>query len=341
MIHLAGDINLTDGFFDTGFGVGTSLMKRNNPYVHLDREAEDVWVGNFEGVCASSSDKEGIYKRQFLIAPQYLAHIKHFDYYGVANNHVMQHGQVAYREMLRNLSELGCGIFGDNIRKSVTFEHQNKKVSILGFSVRTENFSKEPLYWYCPEYIEIQEEYQKISDSDFKIVYIHWGNEFIDRPYEEQKRFAHWLVDLGFDLIVGMHPHLLQGFECYKDKYIFYSIGNFVFNMVWEPLRYSVLINVDQEKSDPSISYSYIYIGDDFFPKQVEECHVPKIYRFEYLNTLLCDIVANESYYDMVFQRMRKYRRNNWKNFIGNISHFKFKDIHALVRDFIYRRIKK
>ena len=143
MIHLAGDINLTDGFFDTGFGVGTSLMKRNNPYVHLDREAEDVWVGNFEGVCASSSDKEGIYKRQFLIAPQYLAHIKHFDYYGVANNHVMQHGQVAYREMLRNLSELGCGIFGDNIRKSVTFEHQNKKVSILGFSVRTENFSKE------------------------------------------------------------------------------------------------------------------------------------------------------------------------------------------------------
>ncbi|WP_270488387.1 CapA family protein [Butyricimonas synergistica] len=341
MIYLAGDINLTDGFFDTGFGVGTSLTKGNDPYMHLNRSDNDVWIGNFEGVCANFSDKEGIYKRQFLIAPQYLARVKHFDYYGVANNHVMQHGKEAYREMLQNLVGLGCGIFGDNIQRSVTFEHQSKKVSVLAFSERPENFSKEPLYWYCPEYLEIQKEYQKISDSDFKIAYIHWGNEFIDRPYEEQKRFARWLVDLGFDLIVGMHPHLLQGFECYKDKYIFYSIGNFVFNMAWEPLRYSCVVNVDLGKSEPLISYRYIHIGEDFFPKQVEICQVPEKYRFEYLNSLLRDGVANEIYYNMVFQRMKKYRRNNWKNFIGNIGRFKSQDIQAIVRDFVYRRIKK
>ena len=76
-----------------------------------------------------------------------------------------------------------------------------------------------------------KQEFNNIPNDCFKIVYLHWGNEFVNCPSETQIKLAHWLVDLGFDLIVGMHSHVLQGFEEYKGKYIFYSIGNCLFDM--------------------------------------------------------------------------------------------------------------
>ena len=95
---------------------------------------------------------------------------------------------------------------------------------------------------------------------------MHWGNEFIDRPYVDQIHFAHFLIDIGYDLVVGMHPHLLQGYEIYQGKYIFYSIGNFVFNMHWEPLRYAAIVKLDVEEEKIVTDVDYVYIGDDYFP---------------------------------------------------------------------------
>ena len=107
---------------------------------------------------------------------------------------------------------------------------------------RPENFSETPLYWSMPEYSEIEEEIEKLSGCDFRIAYVHWGNEFINYPYVDQKNLAHLMIDKGADIIIGMHPHVLQGFEVYKGKYIFYSLGNFVFNMPWTPTKYAELL---------------------------------------------------------------------------------------------------
>ena len=56
----------------------------------------------------------------------------------------------------------------------------------------------------------------------------HWGDEFQNYPNEEQQRIARLSVDLGADLVLGYHPHAIQGFEFYKGKFIAYSTGNFI-----------------------------------------------------------------------------------------------------------------
>ena len=61
-------------------------------------------------------------------------------------------------------------------------------------------------------------------------VFLHWGNEYIQRPSPEQVRLAHTLIDNGADIISGHHPHCLQGIENYKSRLIVYSLGNFVFD---------------------------------------------------------------------------------------------------------------
>ena len=48
MLRITGDINFTDGFFDTGFGVGSSIKKGADPFENLRREKDDFWIGNFE-----------------------------------------------------------------------------------------------------------------------------------------------------------------------------------------------------------------------------------------------------------------------------------------------------
>ena len=116
MLRIAGDINFTDGFFDTGFGTGSSIKKKADPFGNLRRAKDDFWIGNLECVCASHSDKTGLHGKQFIIAPQSLSHIRHFDLYGVANNHVMQHGGEAYREMLGYLQGAGVGYVGSKAR---------------------------------------------------------------------------------------------------------------------------------------------------------------------------------------------------------------------------------
>ena len=248
MLKIVGDINLTDGYFDVGFGVGSKLKQGFDPFQHIQRNAEDCWIGNFEGVASESSEKSGNAALQFRVNPEYLSHLKHFDLYGIANNHAMQHGAAAYQCTFDYLSSCGCLCFGSNAQKSQVFEHQDKKVSITGFSQRIDAFSQEPCYWHNPEYKEIEQEINQLPEDAFKIVFVHWGNEFINRPSSPQKRFAHWLVDAGFDIVIGMHPHVLQGYEQNNGKYIFYSLGNFVFDMPWEPTKYGAVVSLDLSK---------------------------------------------------------------------------------------------
>jgi poly-gamma-glutamate synthesis protein (capsule biosynthesis protein) len=71
------------------------------------------------------------------------------------------------------------------------------------------------------------------QNADFVIVSMHSGNEYVAKPNNSQTNFAHAAIDAGAELVIGHHPHVVQTMEKYKDKYIFYSLGNFVFDEMW------------------------------------------------------------------------------------------------------------
>ncbi|MDQ7918276.1 CapA family protein [Mesonia sp. MT50] len=341
MLRIVGDINLSDGFFDTGFGIGSELKKGKDPFQNLNRDVEDLWFGNMECVISDLSNKSSIYSKQFRISPSNVKHIHHLDIYNIANNHVMQHGAEAYKDMIANLDSLSVKSVGSNKNKSITISHQSKSIGILSFSQRDEKFSDNPSYWYDPEYKQIEEEFLSIKDNDFKIAYIHWGNEFINKPYGDQKKFGHWLIDLGFDLIIGLHPHVLQGFEVYKNKYIFYSLGNFVFNMPATATKYSCIVNVDLSSEKPKIDYDYIVKGEDYWPQIISENKVPEQFSFPFLNSLTSHEVENEVYYQSVFNEISKYRKSNYKYIFNSIFKYRKKDLLEILMDFGKRRISK
>ncbi len=66
--------------------------------------------------------------------------------------------------------------------------------------------------------------------ADVVVVYYHWGREYSNYPTEEQVRWGRWTVEAGADLVLGSHPHAIQGVEVYQGAPIAYSLGNFVFD---------------------------------------------------------------------------------------------------------------
>lgn len=338
MLKIVGDISLTDGYFDVGFGIGSKIKQGFDPFQHIQRNTEDCWIGNFEGVASETSEKSGNAALQFRVNPEYLSHLKHFDMYGIANNHAMQHGPKAYQCTFDYLSSRGSLCFGSNAQKTQVFKHQDKVVSITAFSQRIDLFSQEPCYWHNPEYKEIENEINQLPQDAYKIVFVHWGNEFINRPSSPQKRFAHWLVDAGFDLVVGMHPHVLQGYEQYQGKYIFYSLGNFVFDMPWEPTKYGAVVGIDLSKNEIVPVVEYIRINNEYAPIPVVEDVVPEENRFANLNKRIHIEDNTEQYHAEIRKFYLQYRKTNRKDIVVKMMKHP-SIIKNTVQDFINRRL--
>ncbi|PYZ96051.1 hypothetical protein CR205_16905 [Alteribacter lacisalsi] len=74
---------------------------------------------------------------------------------------------------------------------------------------------------------------QAEAEADFVIVHAHWGENFNNRVFSRQRELAHYLADLGADLIVGHYPHVISPMEVYEDSLILYSVGNFVSDQGW------------------------------------------------------------------------------------------------------------
>jgi poly-gamma-glutamate synthesis protein (capsule biosynthesis protein) len=68
---------------------------------------------------------------------------------------------------------------------------------------------------------------------DLIVVVMHDGIEYVNDPAVHQKEFARAAIEAGADLVLGHHPHVVQKMEIYNGKYIFYSLGNYIFDQMW------------------------------------------------------------------------------------------------------------
>lgn len=176
-----------------------------------------------------------------------------------------------------------------------------------------------------------------MPEDAFKMVFVHWGNEFINRSSSPQKRFAHWLVDAGFDIVIGMHPHVLQGYEQYQGKYIFYSLGNFVFDMPWEPTKYGAIVSLDLSKNEIVPSVEYVRINKEFAPEPVDESLIPETLRFSHLNKQLIKEDNTEEYHAEITHCYKQYRKANHKDILKKmLAHPGM--IGSTISDFVRRR---
>jgi len=161
-----------------------------------------------------------------------------FNLVNLANNHSMDFGDKALCETMANLEEAGIAWIGAGedlaqARKMALFTVKGKKIAFLGYSLTQpiEFFAGRERPGTAPgyEHIFVPDIARARREADYVIVSFHWGKEGSSMPLPLQRSIAHKAIDAGADVIIGHHPHVLQGIERYGRGIVFYSLGNFTF----------------------------------------------------------------------------------------------------------------
>ena len=158
-----------------------------------------------------------------------------FNLINLANNHIFDYGQKALNKVLKSFSEVDLVGAGNSFNEAYKLKIIEKKGIRIGFFSfaewgfgATTNKNNPGFAWINHPSIN-----QRIKTAkkivDILIIQVHAGAENVIFPLPEWKRKYRQFVDLGADVIIGHHPHTAQGWEIYKQKYIFYSLGNFYF----------------------------------------------------------------------------------------------------------------
>lgn len=182
-----------------------------------------------------------------------------FKVLNLANNHAMDQGKdgIFYTKKLltdKNIIAIGVGNTLTEAWKGGVYETNGIKIGFIGASYSSLNDGGVATNNYVARIEDTAKLKASIKElktkSDFIVVTMHAGTEYTRTPNTTQTAFARAAVDSGADIVIGAHPHWAQTFEKYKDKYIFYSLGNFIFDQEWsqdtkEGLTLKITLNKD------------------------------------------------------------------------------------------------
>lgn len=170
----------------------------------------------------------------------------------LANNHILDYGEGALVHTINLLKERGISFSGAGLnlseaRRPALLDIKGCKMAFASYSLTfpEEFWATDSTAGTCfPYHTFFYQDIKKFKqENDLVIVSFHWGGELLNTPKEYQVQLAHQTINAGADLIIGHHPHVVQGVEIYKGKPIFYSLGNYIFGSYSQRAVRSMLIN--------------------------------------------------------------------------------------------------
>lgn len=214
---------------DVHFSAASSLPAYYNKYgpdyflagVRPFFAEDDLTCVNLEGTLTTSGTRANK-TYAFRGDPSYTAILtgSSVELCNFANNHNRDYGNQSFVDTANALNAAGIGWFCDDV--TYLTEVRGVKVGFLGI------YELEGLLG-CDSLVKADIANLKAQGAEYIAIEFHWGIERDAVPDAYQVTLAHNAIDYGADLVVGAHPHVLQGIETYKGKQIVYSMGNFCF----------------------------------------------------------------------------------------------------------------
>ena len=225
-ISLVGDCTLgTDEAFAYDTSLNAYQLYRGSDYflqnVKTIFAEDDLTIINMEGPLTESTERNGE-KFAFKGAPGFVDILSgsSVEAANLANNHSHDYGEQGFEDTKRILSDAGITAFGYDETALITIK--GIKIGLVGIY---------ELHDHLERTRQLKDNIAKVKQegADLIITIFHWGNERETIPDSNQMALGHIAIDYGADLVAGHHPHVLQGIEEYRGKYIVYSLGNFCF----------------------------------------------------------------------------------------------------------------
>ncbi len=211
----------------------------------------DLTTVNFEGVVTAVHEHAKPMTFKFSIQEKFLMKLADLgvDVLSLANNHSYDYGKDEYQYMQSLCVKIGLVCGGSPLSVD---DSSSKIIQVKGRKV---GMTFLHTLYNQPTQDEIKIDFADLEGSDLQIAYVHWGEEYILKHNDAQEELAHILIDLGFDAVIGHHPHVVQDVDMYKGKPIFYSLGNFIFDQYFSgDVQQMMLVSADLGTS--TVTYS-------------------------------------------------------------------------------------
>lgn len=224
-VSAVGDVTLGYYYGQSDWNRFDSVAKKNGNDYFFKNVApifmqDDLTIANLEGPLTNSGKRV---QKEFAMRgeSEYTEILVQgsVEAVNLANNHTMDYGLEGYNQTKSALEKAEIAYFSEN---NIAYQNINGvRIAMLGAkgwdaSQNTKNRLKAR--------IDIAK-----MNADLVIAMMHWGVELEHYPNNTQKNLAYYMIDQGVDLVLGSHPHVIQGLEKYKGKSIVYSLGNFCF----------------------------------------------------------------------------------------------------------------
>lgn len=245
VITIAGDICFhEDGYVMDYYDTVNDLEKCISPEILKIMQESDICYLNHEYTIGESGTATTAKRYTFQAKSERMSLLTEMgvDLVSLSNNHVYDYGPEAMIETCDLLENAGIQYVGggrniEEAKKAIYYEVNGLKIGFVAASnaevhrytpQATEDAPGILLAYDMSEYLEVVKEASQ--NCDYLIAYMHWGTEDSNYLNEQQQSEGRQLLDAGADIVVGGHPHVLQGMEYVDGKPIVYSLGDFWFN---------------------------------------------------------------------------------------------------------------
>ncbi len=288
-----GDIAFNGGYRDL---VATQRHREVFDKVAVGLKA-DLVIGNLEAVLIADRPMDPPWRYCLRGAPEYAEVLAKagFHVLSLAANHSMDYGWDALAETIARVQATGIKTVGAGkdlaeARRPAVLDIHGLRVAVLAYCsihVEIDLYATEgkPGVAYANEsWIQTDVAAAK-AKNDVVLVCLHWGQEYVHYPRPRQRELARGVLAAGADLIIGHHPHVLQGIEHVGKKAIVYSLGNFMFSdEVWhganregqpfsapcrllEDSRHTAIMKANlSPQGVTELGFEPVYLGQDLAP---------------------------------------------------------------------------
>jgi poly-gamma-glutamate synthesis protein (capsule biosynthesis protein) len=251
----------------------------------------------------------------------------------LANNHILDYNEQGVMETLtfcneQNISTLGAGKNKDEAGQTHYIESPNGRIGVI--NIAENEWASATQTSAGANGMDIIDDVHAIQETrkncDFVVVIVHGGHEYYNLPSPRMQKQYRFYVDNGADLVVGHHTHCLSGMEVYKNKEIYYSLGNFLFT---KPSEFQdwytgivLQIDVSEQKEIQTTPIFVKQSKEDFSLSMIEGREHDEIHeRFSAYSKL----IANEASLDSAWQKYILEKRKQYENYWSPLSFIKNK----------------
>jgi poly-gamma-glutamate synthesis protein (capsule biosynthesis protein) len=302
------------------------------PFAHVNQvlTEADLSIANLESPISDRGQPNPISNVNFRASKEAASGLRVFNLLCLANNHILDYGIEAAQDTKNILNEHGIcaiGVGKDYLeaRQPAILELSRIRIGVLNYTSMwnvtdaKSEYVAAPLRqidWFCQDISQLKKK------VDVVILSLHIGREMCQHPAPFDREQALMAIDAGADIVVGHHPHVLQGIEAYKQGIILYSLGDFVFDGI-EPLRRESAIfrcMVDNYGAW-ALDVCPVSINNQYQPTLADEStrqHI--LQRLKYLSSCIGDGSYSQLFWNQARQGFIENQKASLRNLTGRVG---------------------